>query len=111
MVFPEEKRSFIEELQSLDESTKQKVLVIATAVIMVVVLYFWFADFNNIVSNASGGASLQNGSSTVENASASEGFSQMAQDGAGTIFQSFKNGIESIGGFVKSPKQYEVSPK
>ena len=41
---------FLEELRSLEESTKKKVLYISAAVIMIVVIYFWLAYFNSLVT-------------------------------------------------------------
>jgi hypothetical protein len=48
----EHPKTFLEELQSLDESAKQKILIVATIIIMIVVIYFWVAYFNNIVSGS-----------------------------------------------------------
>jgi hypothetical protein len=114
MVFPEEKRSFIEELRALDESAKQKVLVGATMVLMVVVLYFWLAYFNTIVSRSSPQATASaEASTTVVSATGTSdgGFGNVVSDGFGSLIQFFKNESRSIGGVVNGPREYEVSPR
>ena len=50
---PESRKTFLEELQSLEEPTKFKILIASTVVIMIVVVYFWLAYFNGIVSSVS----------------------------------------------------------
>ncbi len=113
---------YLEQLQALDEPTKLKVLVAATAVIMIVVVYFWLAYFNNIVGEASQSASV---SATVPAAvapaavSAPIGTSQPSGgSGGGNIFVNsynfFKNifagavhGLENI---VNAQRQYIVKP-
>jgi cytoskeletal protein RodZ len=42
-------QKFLKELQSLDEPAKNRILIIATVVIMIVVLFVWIAYFNSIV--------------------------------------------------------------
>jgi hypothetical protein len=42
-------QKFLKELQSLDEPAKNRILIIATVVIMIVVLFVWVAYFNSIV--------------------------------------------------------------
>jgi hypothetical protein len=46
----EPRKGFIEELQSLDEPVKRRVLVIAAIVAMFVVVYVWLGYFNNLVT-------------------------------------------------------------
>lgn len=43
-------KGFWEYLQSMPEPAKKRVLVIATAVIMAFVIYFWLAYFNNLIT-------------------------------------------------------------
>ena len=45
----ENKKSFIDELRSLDEAAKQKIMIVATMAIMIVVVYVWFGYFNGLV--------------------------------------------------------------
>ena len=45
----EEQGDWLGKLQSLDRSTKKKILIAGTVVVMAGVLYVWTAYFNNIV--------------------------------------------------------------
>ena len=126
----EHKKNFLEELQSLDDATKQKILIVATVVIMVVIIYFWLAYFNNIVAGVgqvaegqpavgaatatptmAAGAPATTGVPTAAAASV-PGPSAWQQMGSGlaAIGQFFINIVHGIGGIFRSPKQYIVNP-
>jgi hypothetical protein len=46
------KPGLIHRLQNLDEGHKQKIMVVATIIIMIVVIWLWAAYFNSIVAGA-----------------------------------------------------------
>jgi uncharacterized membrane protein YvbJ len=46
------KPNFLHRLQGLDDRHKQKIMIVAAIVIMVIVIYFWLAYFNSIVVGA-----------------------------------------------------------
>ena len=48
-VRPPKRRDYIRELQSLDEPIKQRVLIAASAITMMLVVYIWIGYFNSIV--------------------------------------------------------------
>lgn len=113
--------SFWEELQSLEEPTKTKILVVATVLIMVVVVYFWVAYFNNlIVANQAGGgaagvaaAEPAQPSSPVAPAAPSSdvpGFWQNAANGTAFLFGQFVNIIRGLGNVFAGPRQYLIKP-
>jgi hypothetical protein len=112
--------NFLEELQALDDRTKQKILIITTIVIMIIVIYFWLAYFNNLVagvSQSATGASIAVTSDTTNVAPAptassapvvaaqAPGESIWQKIGAG--FMSVMRGIASV---FQSPRQYIVKP-
>lgn len=106
----EPKKGFFEELQSLDEPTKRKVLVVATAVIMVAVIYFWLAYFNNIVASISQPSIAQNtptssAAETVPAQAAEPGPSMFARIGDGFTYM-----IKGLGSILQAPRQYIVQP-
>ena len=80
-------KSFFEALQALDEATKRKVMVVATIVLMIGVVYVWLGYFNGLVAGSS-----QNGSSTA------------------TIANDFAGAVKGIGGAFQNPGQYTVGP-
>jgi hypothetical protein len=48
------KPDFLHRLQGLDETKKQKIMVVATVIIMIVVIWLWAVYFNSIVVGGAG---------------------------------------------------------
>jgi hypothetical protein len=98
----ENKKSFLEELQSLDEATKRKVAIATTAVIMIGVVYIWFGYFNSLVAGVSQQPTVATNAGTSDTGSSSgPSFFQNMQSGAAAI------GGEFIGVF-SHPGQYNI---
>ena len=102
-------KNFIEELQSQSESTKKKILVAATIVSMVVIVYLWLACFNNIMSNASP-AVAQQGAPSASMGDGGGAWSAFSGAVAG-FWQAARDGVKSISGAVGSARQYNVNPR
>lgn len=93
---------FLEELRSLDESAKTKVLVIATLIIMAIVIYFWLGYFNSVISSAP-----------------AEPVAAGNQEPAGTpppsAFQNLSNGFaavaHSFGQWFQASHTYNINPQ
>jgi hypothetical protein len=97
-------KSFLEELQSLDEPTKSKVLIITTIVIMAVVIYFWLGYFSSIVTGIPQPAVAgEDQPAQNANQSAEPGFFQRMGNGMATI-------IHSFGQILEAPRKYVVKP-
>jgi len=123
----EQQKGFLEGLQSLDESTKHKILIGATAVIMIVVVYFWLAYFNSIVVNLSAQpvaaqtqsapAVAQTTPAVAQNAPAvAQSASTPAASGGGTsiwhnIGAGFMSLVHGFGNIFQSQGQYTVQPQ
>jgi hypothetical protein len=101
----EHKKNFLEELQSLDEATKQKVIIVATVVIMVVIVYFWLAYFNNLVAGVGQVAAQQPAASATPAAAATPGPGIFERMGAG--FAAMDHWFANL---FQAPKQYIVKP-
>ena len=96
---------FIEQLQNLDESTKTKIMVIATILIMAIIIYFWLGYFGNIVSAVPGQAVASNQQPETNSEKASTpGFFERMGNGLATISHAFEN-------FFQAPKKYLINPK
>lgn len=94
----ENKKSFLDELQSLDEATKRKVAVIATGIFMIGVVYLWFGYFNGLVV----GVSQQQ---ATEQATVNSGA------GSTTAGKNFLQNIKSdVVGLFSHPGQYNIQP-
>ena len=115
----ESKKGFWERLQALDEPTKNKVLIVATAIIMVIVVYFWVAYFNNIIAGISGPAIAQNEPAQADTTQTAQqdgtpqsdsNIWQNMQNGMATIYTQFMNGARGLGNILQAPRQYIVSP-
>jgi len=100
-------------LQSLDEPAKAKVLIIATAIIMIVVIYFWLAYFNSIVAGVSA-------PSVADNA-AGQGAASTSQEDVGPwtivmrapefLYGQFMNAAGGLASILRAPRQYVVQPQ
>ena len=99
-----DKKSFLEELQSLDDSAKAKVLVVSTVIIMIVVIYFWIGYFGSIISNAPQSVAGAEGAAAGGAQADQPGFLQNVAGGMASMFRSF-------GRALGSPREYEVQPQ
>lgn len=94
----------LEELQSLDETTKRRLLVIATIIIMVIVVGIWISYLNSIVAGpvaqATSSASVAMPTSTPAPAGAN-GLS---------IWQNIEHWVSSVADIFRKPSQYTIQP-
>lgn len=119
-------KDFFVKLQALEEPAKTRVLIVATAIVMVIVIYFWLAYFNSLVAggippatvaeNPTAGSAAAMPTQAQAPSPASEG-----ENGGGSIWDNFKNEAAFIsGGFMnmahglsdilQAPRQYIVKP-
>jgi len=103
-----EHMGIIERLQALDEPTKHKVLVVATLVIMVVVIYFWLAYFNNLVAGISSPQVAQNGNDVGP--AAGSGFSDAVKNASALVYGRFMDVAHALGNILQAPRQYIIQP-
>lgn len=120
-------KGFLEYLQTLPEPTKKRVLVIATAVIMALVVYFWLAYFNNLIAGIAQPAATVAENAPAENAptgqpataapatvavpaAPGEGMGQRLENGLGFIYGIFANMAHGLESVVNAPGQYNVRP-
>jgi len=94
-------KGFLEYLQSLDEPTKKKVLVISTALIMIVVVYFWLAYFNNLIAGIT-----QPQPVAAATADTTSGPSGLAYVGA-----EFMGAVKGFIGIFRGPHDYIIQPR
>ncbi|MBI4087692.1 MAG: hypothetical protein HY434_02575 [Candidatus Liptonbacteria bacterium] len=95
--------NFLEKLQSSDESTKRRWMFVSTLVVMVAVVYVWFAYFNNLVGNVN----------TPEPREAPGGgftFWQSMQNGVAILYETVAGKVRALGEILKAPREYIVSP-
>jgi hypothetical protein len=102
-MYEEKPKGFIEELQSLNDATKKRVLIISTIVIMAVVITVWFSYFNGILASASQSALATDTTSTTATVGSEPA------NGA-SVWQNIMNGMASIGNVFNSSSQYTVQP-
>lgn len=105
-MYDEKPKGFIEELQSLNEVVKKRVLIIATTVIMVVVVGVWFSYFNGIIASASQPVIAIDATTTAQTVPTASS----SANGPG-VWQNIENGFASIGNIFKGPSQYNIQPK
>lgn len=93
----------LHELQALDEPAKKKVLIVATAIAMAIVIYFWLAYFNNFVAGISQSADEQAPQIAVQSSSGGISFWQNAYMGA-------MNALHGLANILQAPREYLVKP-
>ncbi len=103
----EPKKSFLEELQSLDEPTKRIVMIVLTVVIMVVVIYVWLAYFNNLLASVGQPQVADNGAST---GTAGGNLVDAVRNGTAFIYGSFVNAVHALSNVFQTPRQYIIRP-
>jgi len=108
-----DQKSFIEEIRSLNEPTKRKIMLGATVIIMVLVIYLWLAYFNTIVPNAVPAVAPQSPSPSIASSSdeGGPGIMGMFVDGASSFWQSVVGGARDMAGVIRNSKQYDINPK
>ena len=110
----------LEELRSLSEANKKRVLVIATVIIMAIVIGVWIMYFNSIIAGTSQQAAVQATSSvaaatpvaTTTMPSAITTITPTPAQASGPgLWQNIKNGIGSIVNIFKKSSQYNIQPQ
>ena len=107
----DDQRSFIEEIRSLGEPVKHKIMLCATVIIMIVVVYLWIAYFNTIVPNAAPVAAVRAPLTASAQDTGGPGIIGLFADTAGSFWQAVLGGARDVAGEFKNPKQYTISPK
>jgi hypothetical protein len=107
----------LEELQSLSDASKKRVLIIATIIIMVIIIGVWVVYFNSIIAGPSQQATVQATSSVAVAtpiavpATLPTVTSAPAQASGPSLWQNIKNGIGSVANIFKKPSQYNIQPQ
>jgi hypothetical protein len=111
----ENKNNFLEELRSLDEPIKRRALVVGSAVLMVAVVFVWFAYFNDIVIGGQEQAQAVNDGSAntavAQTAPAPQTQTANAAAAGPSMWQNIENGFEDIAHAFQSPRQYNIQPQ
>lgn len=103
----EKNKNFLERLQSADEATKKRWLIVSAAVIMAIVIYVWLAYFNNLV------AGFSESGQPVQADSGGEGgvtFWQTMKNGLSVTFHGFTSGLHGLGNILQAPREYIINP-
>lgn len=98
-------KSFLEKLQSADEVTKKRWMVLSTVVVMAVVVYIWLAYFNSLVASFSQ-QQVPSGSQANEGRT----FWQTMKNGAAILYQGFMNKLRFLSDILSSPREYIIQP-
>ena len=104
-------KSFIEELRSLSEPAKRKILWIAVAASMVFVMYLWFAYFDTIMANSLPTTTTQASVTATASDMGEPGLVALFATAAGSLWQAIGNQAQDVASALKNPRQYDISPK
>jgi hypothetical protein len=94
--------NFLAKLQSTDESTKKKWLILITVVSMMIVVSVWLKYFNNLVIGV-------NNNPTVDGGSGFSFFETM-KEGTAFLYDSLAQKMTGLGEVLNAPRNYIVSP-
>jgi flagellar basal body-associated protein FliL len=105
----------LEELRSLSDGDKKRVLVIATIIIMVIIVGVWVAYFNSVIvgtaQQVATEATTTSAVATVPTVVATVPAPVTAQANGPSLWQNIKNGFGSIANVFKKPSQYTIQPQ
>ncbi len=104
---------FLSKLQSADDATKKKWMIIGTAVIMAIVIYVWLAYFNTLFTGSPTAATAPAAVSDQRQSAApttATGPFQYFRDRMASIFQLFSNLVGGLGNIFKAPREYIIKP-
>jgi hypothetical protein len=116
----EDQKGFLEEIQSLSDSTKKRVLIIATMLIMIIVIGVWVTYFNNIVvgapqSGATAVTTLPTGTTTSPVAIVPPAPVATPSASGPGLWQNIESGFSSIlhgiAGIFSHPTNYTIQPQ
>ena len=93
----------MQRLQSADERTKKRWVIILSAVAMVVIVFIWLKYFNTLV---------QPGGWDTPSAETEESFSfwQTMKAGLGVLYDKAAGGIQGLGNILQAPRDYLIKP-
>jgi flagellar basal body-associated protein FliL len=101
----------LEELQSLSDGNKKRVLVIATIIIMVIIVGVWVAYFNSIIMGTAQQAATEATTSVAVAPTVTTTTPVTAQTNGPSLWQNIENGFGSIANVFKKPSQYTIQPQ
>ncbi len=103
----------LEELQSLSDGNKKRVLIIATVIIMVIIIGVWVTYFNSVIvgTDQSVATEATTTTSAVATPTTTAPAPVTAQANGPSIWQNIKNGFGSIANVFKKPSQYNIQPQ
>lgn len=104
-----DKKSFIEEIQSLNDTIKFRVIVVAAVFIMGIVVYVWLGYFNTLISSVPQDPTAQ--SQTVLPSTGGDDASTSGASGLASISAEFMNMIHGFIKTLQSPGQYIIKPQ
>lgn len=105
-MYEERKKGFFEELQSLDEPTKKKIMIVAAVVIMAMVIYVWLAYFNNLLASVTQPPVADNSTAGASGGNLFDGI----QQGTASIYRLFMNALHGLSSILEAPRQYIIHP-
>jgi hypothetical protein len=115
-------KNFLEEIQSLSDGDKKRVLIIGTIVIMAIVIGVWFTYFNTIITGSASPAvaqvtSTDSGTATTSIAitpttpAQSQSVASPAAPAGPSLWQRIESGFAWIGNIFKHSSNYAVQPQ
>jgi uncharacterized membrane protein YraQ (UPF0718 family) len=103
----------LEELQSLNEITKKRVLVITTIIIMIIIVGIWISYLNGIVAGPAEQAAAQANANAAASAAPIAASAPVKANGP-SMWQEVEHWFgsipDSIANIFQKPSQYTIQP-
>ncbi len=94
---------FIKKLRGADDTVKRRWLILASAGMMIVVIFLWLQYFNTLVQPGNTPVSAEEGRQGLT-------FGQTFRAGLGAVSQTAAEAIKSWVQLLRSPKDYTIQP-
>jgi len=105
----------LEELQSLSDGNKKRILIIATMIIMIIIIGMWVVYFNGVImgtaEQVATDATTTSAGAVAPTLPTVVAPSAPAQANGPSLWQNIENGFGSIANVFKKPSHYNIQPQ
>ncbi len=93
---------FLERLQSVEERVKRRWIIWSSTIIMLLVVYFWLAYFNNLV------ATFSSAPPTAQEGKIGFSFAQTMKNGTAILYEAMIHKATALGRFIAAPQNITI---
>ncbi len=102
-------KEFLKRIQTGNEATKMRWLILFSGIAVVLVLFVWLKYFDSIIAGQTNNQEIA-GQQIERESGNGFAFWQTFKAGFGVVFQTILDGFHSIFNVIREPKSYIVKP-